>query len=90
MNTTFESAVAALVLGVVSSAAAAAVIDFDVLESTAFQTIPLSQFTEDGFTFQVTYSHARNSDGPAIFDTTCVGYTRNCNGDNDLVPATQG
>lgn len=68
--------------------ASAAILDFDALDASGTQTIPLLSFSEDGFTFDLSFTG--NSAGPAIFDTTCVGYAANCNGDDDLVPAVQG
>lgn len=68
--------------------AVAAVLDFDALDASAGQTIALPSFSEDGYTFDLFFTGG--SLGPAIFDTTCVGYTASCNGDDDLVPAVQG
>ncbi|MEM9754890.1 MAG: VPLPA-CTERM sorting domain-containing protein [Pseudomonadota bacterium] len=69
-------------------AAQAAVIDFDAADASAGQTVGFTTYSEDGFTFGVTTTGA--NDGAAIFDTTCTGYTSNCNGDRDLVPTSQG
>lgn len=68
--------------------ASAAVLDFDALDASASQPFPLTTFSEDGYTFDLFFTGG--SDGPAIFDTTCSGYTADCNGDLDLVPAAQG
>jgi len=64
----------------------AATIDFDALDSTAGQPLPLATFTEDGFTFGLTSEGS--SSGPVIFNTFCTGYgsADGCNGDIDLVP----
>lgn len=68
------------------ASALAAVIDFDALDASAAQTTPLTSFTEDGYTFSLSYTGP--SLGPAIFDTTCTGYggADGCNGDPDLQP----
>jgi hypothetical protein len=82
--------VAALLGAVLAAPASAAVvvIDFDALDSSSTQPVPLTSFSEDGYTFGLTYSPVRRSGGPAIFDTTCTGYggADGCNGDIDLVP----
>lgn len=80
--------VGAAMLVAVPGMAAAAVIDFDALDAGALQTVPLTTFTEDGFTFELTYSGP--GEGAAIFDSTCTGYSSNCNGDLDLSPVVQG
>jgi hypothetical protein len=66
--------------------AQAAVIDFDALDSTSGQPVPLSAFSEDGFSFGLSFTGS--NDGPVIFDTTCTGYggLDGCNGDADLQP----
>lgn len=69
------------------SLAVAATIGFDSLDASSYQPVPLTTFTEDGFTFSVSTG---GSVGAGIFDTNCAGYGANCNGDDDLVPATQG
>ncbi len=78
----------ALAVGLGASAASAAVIDFDGLDASAGQTVPLTSFTEDGYTFSL--STTGGTAGAAIFDTTCVGAA--CNGDTDLAlsPGRQG
>lgn len=68
-------------------AASAAVIDFDDLDASPTQTVPLPDFTEDGFTFSVSVEGNAQTPGVAVFDTTCTGAA--CNGDTDLVPAAQ-
>lgn len=71
----------------VPSAVGAAVIDFDGLDSSPGQTIPLTSFTEDGYTFSLSSTGANN--GVAVFDTTCpeaYGGPNDCNGDTDLQP----
>ncbi len=68
--------------------ASAAILNFDALDSTAGQPIPLLSFSEAGYTFALSFTG--NNKGPAIFDTTCFGYSAICNGDLDLVPAVQG
>ncbi len=71
----------------VPMAAGAAVIDFDALDSSPGQTIPLTSFNEDGYTFSLS-STGRNL-GAAVFDTTCpevYGGPSDCNGDTDLQP----
>lgn len=76
--------------GLFTGAASAAVIDFDALDASAGQSVPLTSFSEDGFTFDLSFTG--NNAGPAIFDTTCSGYGGGdgCNGDADLQPAVQG
>lgn len=75
-----------------SSFASAAVIDFDALDATNGQTVPLDLFSEDGFTFGVTWTNngGGTSTGPAIFNTRCILDSFSCNGDQDLVPNPQG
>lgn len=67
--------------------ASAAILDFD---ATAGQTIPLTSFSEDGYTFELFFTGINQ--GPAIFDTTCTGYAGSdgCNNDLDLTPLVQG
>ncbi len=67
--------------------AQAAVIDFDGLDSSPGQSL-LTSFSEDGFSFDVSFVSDGNAEGVAVFDTTCTGAA--CNGDTDLVPAVQG
>ncbi|MEI4233961.1 hypothetical protein [Roseovarius sp. D22-M7] len=76
--------------GLFAGAASAAVIDFDALDATAGQTVPLTSFSEDGYTFDLSFTGG--SAGPAVFDTTCTGYggTDGCNDDADLQPTVQG
>jgi|GEM_PF-1057276 len=45
----------------------------------------LTNFTEDGLSFSVS---TVGSESATVFDTTCVGAA--CNGDEDLVPGSQG
>lgn len=66
--------------------ASAAILDFDALDASAGQPVPLMSFSEDGYSFDLSFTGS--SAGPAIFDTTCVGAA--CNGDTDLIPAMQG
>lgn len=75
--------------GLFTGAASAAVIDFDALDASAGQAVPLTSFSEDGFSFDLSFTGGA---GPAIFDTTCSGYggSDGCNGDADLQPAVQG
>lgn len=84
MRTTLLAAVVALTTPI---AAQAAVIDFDDLDSSPAQSL-LTSFSEDGFSFDVSFVSDGNAEGVAVFDTTCVGNA--CNGDTDLVPAVQG
>lgn len=79
------SLVAAIAL---PAAAQAAVLDFDALDSSNGQAVPLTGFSEDGYTFGLSFTANLDARGPAIFDTTCVGSA--CNGDTDLIPAVQG
>lgn len=67
--------------------ASAAIIDFDALDATNGQQVPLAGFSEDGFTFSfdLTADPGPVGLGPAIFDTTCTGSA--CNGDTDLIPS---
>ncbi|EKE44796.1 hypothetical protein OCGS_1179 [Oceaniovalibus guishaninsula JLT2003] len=76
--------VAAALLG---GAANAATIGFEGLDAGAMQNVPLTTFTEAGFTFGLTWTGP--SKGPAIFDTLCKGYKK-CNDDKDLRPRNQG
>ncbi|MEP4195779.1 MAG: VPLPA-CTERM sorting domain-containing protein [Aliishimia sp.] len=62
-------------------------IDFDGLDNSSSQSL-LTQFTEDGFTFDVSSVSDGTSEGVSVFNTLCTGAS--CNGDEDLVPATQG
>ena len=73
-------------MGLSAGTASAAVIDFDDLVASPSQTVPLASFSEDGYTFNLTFTG--NTDGPAIFDTTCDDGA--CNGDEDLRPESQG
>ena len=66
----------------------ATVIDFDNLDASSLQPVPLTTFTEDGYTFGLTFTTTGGARGPAIFDTTCAGAA--CNGDTDLIPGAQG
>lgn len=68
--------------------AATTILDFDNADSSALQPVPLTTYTEDGYTFALTYTTDNDARGPAFFDTTCTG--SDCNGDTDLVPETQG
>ncbi|MEM6308721.1 MAG: VPLPA-CTERM sorting domain-containing protein [Pseudomonadota bacterium] len=72
---------------VLPTSAFSATIDFDALDSSSSQTL-LTSFTEDGFSFDVSFVSDGTATGVAIFDTTCTGAA--CNGDTDLTPATQG
>lgn len=81
---------AVAMVGLFTGAASAAVIDFDALDASAGQAVPLTSISEDGFTFDLTFTGG--SAGPAVFDTTCTGYGGGdgCNGDADLQPTVQG
>ena len=81
----FGLAAAAAMMGLSAGAASATVIDFDALDASEFQTVPLTSFSEDGYTFSLTFTPGGL--GPAIFDTNCSGAA--CNGDEDLVPSSQ-
>ena len=72
MKGTISSAAVTALLIAGSAAATTTVIDFDNLDSSTSQTIPLLTFTEDGFTFALTSfdSETGSNAGPAIFDTT--------------------
>lgn len=71
-------------------AASAAVLEFEGLDASATQTVPLTTFSEAGYTFDLFFTGSNA--GPAIFDTTCAGYGGGdgCNGDLDLSPVVQG
>ncbi len=82
----FRASVLGALIGL-PMAAGAAVIDFDALDSSPGQTIPLTSFSEDGYTFSL--SSTGQNLGPAVFDTTCpevYGGPNDCNGDTDLQP----
>ena len=85
---------AALVFAASASVTQAAtyILDFDAdpnnaaevasLDSTVDQTITSPRtFFDNGVSWAVT---ASGGSGVALFDTTCTGYTSNCNGDPDL------
>ncbi|NJN05886.1 MAG: VPLPA-CTERM sorting domain-containing protein [Rhodobacteraceae bacterium] len=87
MMTFFKSAMAAVVLAMAPMAASAVTIDFDALDASSAQTVPLFTFTEDGFTFELSFTRTSGVaiSGPAIFDSA-----NPVNGDTDLSPITQG
>lgn len=58
-------------------------ITFDALDGSSDQTVPLTSFSEAGYTFDVSFTSSGGI-GAAIFDTTCTGQA--CNGDTDLRP----
>jgi hypothetical protein len=62
--------------------ASAAVLGFE--NGTASAT-PITSYSEDGYTFGITFSGA-NSTGAALFDTTCRDNNTDCGGDEDLTP----
>ncbi|MEM8838972.1 MAG: VPLPA-CTERM sorting domain-containing protein [Pseudomonadota bacterium] len=66
----------------VTPATASTVIDFDALDASATQPVPLLTFSEDGFTFSLSSTGANS--GPAIFDTTVSD--ADANGDTELTP----
>ncbi|MEL6767178.1 MAG: hypothetical protein AAFP17_08360 [Pseudomonadota bacterium] len=79
----------AMTLAFLPMTASAIIIDFEGEQSDALQTVPLTSFTEDGLTFDLTFTGPNA--GPAIFDTTCSdfgapGAGAACNGDDDLLP----
>lgn len=77
---------AAAVIAALPMSAQAATLTFDApgTDASSSQTIPLLTYSEAGFTFGLSFGPANQSSGPAIFDTTCSGYSVDCNGDSDL------
>jgi len=90
MNREFLLRVAASIgLAACSFTASAVTIDFENLDATSGQPVPLTAISQGGFSFVVRFNGGTSgTSGPAIFDTTCSGAA--CNGDEDLVPAMQG
>ncbi|OAN80990.1 hypothetical protein A8B78_09885 [Jannaschia sp. EhC01] len=87
----FKRLIAICAFAALPVAANATTIDFDAADSTSSQVVGFGGFySEDGYTFAVTYTGP--GEGPAIFNTLCTGYggTDGCNGDGDLVPGVQG
>ena len=74
---------ACIAFALVPPAASAATIDFDGLATNILFSNG-DTFTEDGFTFEVSFTGGSKVSGVSFFDTTCTGSA--CNGDTDLKP----
>ncbi|MEL6913684.1 MAG: hypothetical protein AAFP13_04220 [Pseudomonadota bacterium] len=82
-----KTLIAATLAGLLSAGTASAVtLDFDGAGVAISGTAGTGWFiTDDAVTWEIIPSIGRSGgDGPMLFDTTCTGYTADCNGDPDL------
>ena len=61
--------------------------DFDALNASSAQTLPLMTFTEDGYPFELSFTRTNDVaiSGPAFFDSA-----NPVKGGTDLSPVAQG